>query len=282
MNRLATTGSISAIATLILATSALADARHFPLVGTEGLTPHNVVVTPATLSGKKGIRVLADPRADVSAARAVAGGGNVEELVLLDGTEFGDGVIEVEVSGDIEPGADAAARGFVGIAFRVQKDLQTYDAFYLRPRNGRDADQLRRNHSTQYISHPDWTWSRLRKETPGVYESYVDLEMNTWTRIRIEVEGTEARLFVHGAPQPALVVQDVKSGATARGGVALWIGPHTIGHFRDLRITPRAPLANAQRREVRVGVVHRDTRVRRDLDAIAVAPAAWLRACRKA
>jgi hypothetical protein len=214
----------------VIGTAALADsARHFPLSSAEGLTPLNVTIRPATLAGKKGIRI--------EAAREIAAT-SPEELAVLDGTNFGDGVIEVEIAGDIQPGAPDTARGFVGIAFRVQEDLKTYDAFYLRPRNGRDPNQLRRNHSAQYMAHPDWPWARLRKEFPGVYESYVDLEMGVWTRVRIEVEGQEARLFVHGASQPTLVVHDLKSGASGRGSVALWIDTGTVAHFRDLRIRP--------------------------------------------
>ena len=131
-----------------------------------------------------------------------------------------------------------AARGFVGIAFRLRPDNETFDAFYLRPTNGRADDQLRRNHSAQYIAHPDWPWERLRRETPGQYESYVDLVPDAWTRIRIEVRGTRARLFVHGQAQPTLVVNDVKSGAGARGAVALWIGAGTVAHFRNVRVGP--------------------------------------------
>lgn len=58
-----------------------------------------------------------------------------------------------------------------------------------------------------------------------------------WTRIRIEVRGTQARLFVHGQAQPTLIVNDVKSGAAGRGVIALWIGPGTVAHFRDLRVS---------------------------------------------
>ena len=218
-----------------------AETAKFPLVSLQGLTPHNVVAAPSTLLGKPGLRVAPVPATDGSAKAEVAGGGDTDELVILDGTDFGDGVIEAEIAGDIRPGADEGARGFVGIAFRVQPDRRIYDAFYLRPRNGRDREQLRRNHTTQYISQPDWTWSRLRQESPGVYESYVDAALGTWTRVRIEVEGTEARLFVHGAAQPALVVHDLKSGAAARGNVALWLGPDTIAHFRNVRISGVAP-----------------------------------------
>lgn len=134
-----------------------------------------------------------------------------------------------------EQGAPEGARGFVGIAFRL-RDTETYDAFYLRPTNGRAEDQERRNHSVQYISHPDWSWFRLRKETPGKYESYVDLVPGEWTKVRIEVNGERARLYVHDNQQPTLIVNDVKSGTNAKGAVALWIGPGTVAHFRNLTV----------------------------------------------
>jgi hypothetical protein len=60
----------------------------------------------------------------------------------------------VELAGALAPGAREGARGFVGMAFRLQEDRKTYDAFYLRPTNGRAEDQERRNHSAQYVSYP--------------------------------------------------------------------------------------------------------------------------------
>jgi hypothetical protein len=146
-------------------------------------------------------------------------------------------VIEAEIAGAPAPDAPPGARGFVGIAFRVRPDHRTYDAFYLRPTNGRADEQLRRNHSAQYISHPDWPWYRLRDETPGKYESYVDLEPDKWTKIRIEVQGGRARLFVHGQTQPTLIVNDLKTGVDGRGAVALWIDSGTVAHFRAVRVT---------------------------------------------
>ena len=157
-------------------------------------------------------------------------------LAILPGTEFENGTIELDVAGAPLSGAGEGARGFVGIAFRVQPDAKTYDAFYLRPTNGRATDQMRRNHSAQYISHPAWTWDRLRRETPERYESYVDLVPGAWTRIRLEVRGDTARLFGHGQEQPTLLVNDVKTGAQGRGAIALWIGPGTVAHFRDVRV----------------------------------------------
>lgn len=63
------------------------------------------------------------------------------------------------MTGEPSPTAKSTApRGFVGVAFRVNldasKDAPKYECFYLRPTNGRADDQVRRNHSTQYISYP--------------------------------------------------------------------------------------------------------------------------------
>ena len=204
--------------------------RSYALESAAGLQLHNVAAAPVTLDGKRGVRVTE------TAGTVVAT--DSELLAVIEGLDFSNGIIEAEIAGAPAPNAGTAARGFVGIAFRVQADLRTYDALYLRPTNGRAEDQERRNHATQYISHPAWTWTRLRQETPGKYESYVDVVPNAWTKIKIEVRGDHARLYVNDNPQPALIVNDVKSGATAHGGVALWIGPGTIAHFRNVRVTP--------------------------------------------
>lgn len=67
------------------------------------------------------------------------------------------------------------------------------------------------------------------------YESYVDLEPGVWTRYRIVVEKTKARLYVNGASQPCLIVNDLKLSDSS-GGVALWIGPGTEGYFACLKV----------------------------------------------
>lgn len=178
-------------------------------------------------------------RAAVRLVEAPGVAGDAETLAVVPGTSLGDGVIEIDLAGAPRAGTEAGgARGFVGVAFRVRKDPLRYECFYLRPANARAEDQLRRNHSTQYVSHPDHPWHRLRKESPGVYESYVDLVPGEWTRVRIVVSGTEARLFVHGAEQPSLIVKDLKHGVS-EGAVALWIGPGTEAHFASVRVERR-------------------------------------------
>jgi hypothetical protein len=187
------------------------------------LEPHGVSVTQTEYEGKNAVRIDALPAA-----------GNGESYAVLKGSRFHNGTIDVELAG--RPGANAAAgaRGFIGIAFRMRG--KSYEYIYLRPTNGRADDQVRRNHSTQYGAQPDYDYDRLRKESPEKYESYVDLEPGVWTRYRIVVNGTKARLYVHDAPQPCLVVNDLKLG-DSEGSVALWVGPGTEGYFANLKIS---------------------------------------------
>jgi hypothetical protein len=156
-------------------------------------------------------------------------------LAIVRGIQLADGEIELEVAGAPRPGARADMRGFIGLAFHVSPDGSRYENLYLRPTNGRAEDQLRRNHAVQYQSAPDFGWKRLRDESPGRYEAYVDLQPGVWTRMRVKVSGTRAELYVHGAEQPCLVVRDLRLGATG-GGVALWTDPTTEAYFRDLRV----------------------------------------------
>src|SRR5262249_40711998 len=111
---------------------------------------------------------------------------NASSYALVKDASFRDGVIEVELAGQPAAGAASAARGFIGIAFRVQGDGR-YEYIYLRPTNGRADDQVRRNHSTQYSSYPDFDFARSRQEAPEKYESYVDLQPGVWTKYKIEV-----------------------------------------------------------------------------------------------
>jgi hypothetical protein len=186
----------------------------------------NVSITATTYKGRSAIRVVAAPDAANAASYAV-----VKNMTFRDGT------VEVDLAGQPAVGAGSGARGFIGIAFRLERD-GAYEYIYLRPTNGRADDQVRRNHSTQYSSYPDFDFDRSRQEAPGKYESYVDLEPGVWTKYKIEVEGRKARLYVNGAAQPCLIVNDMKLDPQV-GGVALWVGPGTEGYFSNLKMTPR-------------------------------------------
>jgi len=233
--------AVAAVAALITAQAETRQAKHFPLESAAGLRLNNVTAEPAVLQGKKGLRVIMSEERvrqfkDMTPEQQADAQARVGQYALVEGLEFDNGVIEAEIAGAPEPGAGSGARGFFGLAFRLQNGA--YDAFYLRATNGRADDQERRNHTVQYISHPDWTWFRLRKETPSKYEAYVDLVPDVWTKIKIDVQGDHARLYVHDQDQPTLIVNDLKSGAHGKGGIALWIDQGTVAHFRNLTVQP--------------------------------------------
>lgn len=209
-------------------------AQTFELDSTKGLQAHDVTVETVTYRGRTAVRVLPAAAADAEllAPKNAEGGGTV----VLPGTSFHNGTIDVDLAGKPRAGAPSDARGFIGVAFRLAAEPSKYECFYIRPTNGRADDQVRRNHSTQYISVLEYEWSRLRKEAPGEYESYVDLAPGEWTKIKIEVSGVKARLFVNDSTQPVLIVNDLKHG-DSEGAVALWIGLGTEGYFANLRLS---------------------------------------------
>jgi hypothetical protein len=209
----------------LLSAIALAAQQDLP-IAPANLTLDGVIASTVRHDNRDALRLLeADDK---------RGGG----MAVVNGQQLRDGAIEVDVAGRRGRYAIADDRGFVGVVFRLSEDRSKSEYFYLRPDNGRAEDQVRRNHSVQYSSHPDFPWPRLRKEFPEKYESYVDLEPGVWTKMRIEVSGTTARLYVHDNTQPNLIVNDLKHGLS-EGGIALWIGPGTEAFFSNLRVRRR-------------------------------------------
>lgn len=184
-----------------------------------------VLISEVSKDGMKAIKIVEDKKTTLN-----------QSMAIIKNLDFKNGTIELEVNGSRSRDSDTTNRGFIGLAFRVQeKDTISYECFYIRPDNGRANDQLRRNHSTQYISEPQYPWYKLRKDFPGVYESYADMESGKWINIKIEVQNEKARLYVGNAPQPCLVVNDLRH-RVENGGIALWIGPGTEGYFRNIKI----------------------------------------------
>lgn len=160
-------------------------------------------------------------------------------FVKIKALDFSNGIIEVKVLSRLLKNASETARGFIGLAFRINDDNTKFENIYIRPTNGRANDQVRRNHSIQYFSYPEFKFDRLRKESPERYESYADMELNRWITLRIEVNGTQAKLFLDNNKQPSLIVNDLKHGANASGAIALWVDVGTEGYFKELKITKK-------------------------------------------
>ncbi len=196
----------------------------------ESFETYNVTLTRELFKGKDSIAVDQTEQRDSDEQYSFA---------RLKNLNLHNGVIDVTVAGQPRKDAAAGARGFVGIAFRVPNDPKQFEVFYLRPTNGRADDQVRRNHSLQYVSHPGYSWQKLRSEFPEKYESYADLVPGEWTKVKIEVKDDRARLYVNGAEQPSLIVNDLKQGKELQGSVGFWIAVGTEAHFTDLKVTKK-------------------------------------------
>jgi len=216
---------LSQVLFLLFVNFVQAQKKMIPLNSSANLVPLNVKYSEKEYLGKASLEVFDS-------------GNNTDlKLLKINYSSFKNGTIEINLAGNTMANASETARGFVGIAFRIKDDNTKYECIYLRPANGRANDQVRRNHSVQYISYPDYPWERLRKEFPEKYESYVDLEPGVWTKVKIVVDGDKAKLYVHDSAQPCLIVNDLKMGPNAEGKIGLWVGPGTIAHFADLYVT---------------------------------------------
>lgn len=197
------------------------------LLTEKGLEPVGSYVSEGTIEGVTAIRVVKDSNILLDDEATYA---------RVKGIEFSEGVIEVKVLSKLLITAPGHARGFIGIAFHINKDNSKFEAIYLRPANAMSDDQLRRNRSTQYFAYPDFKFTDSRKTAPGVYESYEDMELNKWISIKIIVKGRQAKLYLDGRKEPSLIVSDLKLGEGAKGGIGLFVDIGTEGYFKDLII----------------------------------------------
>ena len=191
------------------------------------LVPTNVSMSVEKLMGKQAVKVIKDSTVQKA---------DEPTYVRIKGIDFKNGTIEVKVLSRLVKNAPDFARGFIGIAFRIDDSNTKFENIYIRPINARVDDQVRRNHSIQYYSYPDYKFDRFRKESPEKYESYSDMEMNKWITMRIEVKDATAKLFLNDNTQPSLIVNDLKHGADLSGAIGFWVETGTEGFFSDLKI----------------------------------------------
>jgi hypothetical protein len=153
-------------------------------------------------------------------------------IAWVDGTDFGEGTIELDVHGK-----DVLQQSFVGVAFHGKNDT-TYESVYIRPFNFRATDPARHQHAVQYMTLPEFDWPRLRQEFPEEFEKPVNstLSPTDWVPLRITVRGPRVQIFVGLVANVTLEAR--KLGTLDRGMVGLWVGNSSDGDFANLRITP--------------------------------------------
>ena len=187
------------------------------LAGAKGLTVFNRTATSFSDGARKGVR-LSEAEGD--------------GVAYLQGIEYGNCTIECDIKG-----RDLQGQSFVGVAFHGV-DEKTYDGVYFRPFNFKTEDAARRIRAVQYISHPANTWDKLRKEQPGEYEKPVNPvpDPNGWFRARVVIASPKVSVFVDGAKEPCLVVDQLSD--RKKGLVGVWVGNGSNGDFADLTIVP--------------------------------------------
>jgi hypothetical protein len=150
-------------------------------------------------------------------------------IVWLNGVEFSNGTIEIDLRGK-----DVPQQSFLGIAFHGV-DTTTYDAIYFRPFNFQSNDPVRKIHAVQYISEPDYPWQRLREEKNGVYEKGINPPPSPtdWFHARIVVKEATINVYVNNATLPSLTVD--KLNDRKNGLIGIWAFGLN-GDFADLII----------------------------------------------
>jgi hypothetical protein len=241
LTRLYTRGLLRRLGTFLVALSAIPTTQAqqvrdanpatqtvqtFALTGTNGLVISGGQVEPVEYQGRKAVLLTTKSEDGVFA--------------FLKDAQFQDGTIEADLAMKLTTPPGVRMPGFIGIAFRARPDASRYEMFYLRPGNSHSEDQAMRNHSVQYVAAPGFDWYKLRREWPSVYESYADLRPEVWTKVKIEVRGRSARLYVNGSETPSLVVHGLK-GEDLQGGVALWGYAGEEAYFSNLKITHAQP-----------------------------------------
>jgi hypothetical protein len=192
------------------------------------LKPSQVSMSLTTIKGKKAVRVTKDTSFK---------GADAPTFVRLNNiTDFKNGTIECKVLSRLLPNAAPSSRGFIGLAFRINEDNSKFESIYIRPTNGRAHEQIRRNHSIQYFSYPDYKFDRLRKEAPGEYESYADMGLDEWITLKIVIKDAQAKFFLNNNLQPSLIVNDLKLGPDAKGSIGLFVDVDTDGFFADVKV----------------------------------------------
>jgi hypothetical protein len=153
-------------------------------------------------------------------------------VAWLEGLDFQNGNIELLIRGKNDPG-----RSFVGVAFRGV-DNETYDAVYFRPFNFVADNELSRSHMVQYISHPVYTWSKLREEHPDQYENPLPHppDPDEFFKATIVIEKPVVSVYVNDEAEPCLVVNELSDRVGGR--VGLWMGNNSEGSFARMVIRP--------------------------------------------
>jgi hypothetical protein len=153
-------------------------------------------------------------------------------VVWLKGVTFKDGTIDVDLRGK-----DVLLQSFLGIAFHA-KNNKTYDLVYFRPFRFHSTDIPTRKWSVQYMSLPDYDYTVLRKDHPGVYENNITPapQATDWFHATIVIKGDWITVFVNHSTTASLKVKKLTD--VSIGMIGLWSSTGALSSdFADLTVT---------------------------------------------
>lgn len=201
----------------------------------------NVTGEIIKFQGEKVLKLERDLKAfpfDINRLEATVDDVHYARLLNLD--DFENGTIEVKMYSQIQnPSPFAGAAGFIGLYYRIQEDNSAWESIYLRPKVGRADNQLYRNHTVQYFAYPNAKFDTLRKIAPFKYEGPAPVALNEWIKMRIEINGESAEMFINDLKYSSFIV-DKMLGKSKKGSIGLYVDIATTGYFKDLKVTKRA------------------------------------------
>ena len=153
-----------------------------------------------------------------------------EGIIWLPINDFKTGTIKIEMRGK-----DVLQKSFIGVAFHGQDDT-TYDAVYCRPFNFLATDSVRKIHAIQYISHPIYTWNKLREERNGIFEKEIKNppDPNGWFTMTLVIENKTIKAYINDTEIPALEVEKLTN--SENGKLGIFVGGGSGGDFQNLFI----------------------------------------------
>ena len=150
-------------------------------------------------------------------------------VILHNSMQFENGEIEFDLKGE-----DIRGKSFVGFAFHHVNE-STFDAIYFRPFNFQNP--TKRGNSVQYISMPEYEWSKLRKDYPGVFENEanpIPQPVDDWFHVKLVIEYPVVKVYINDSTDATLEIKQKSN--QKKGQLGFWVGNNSQGWFKNLSI----------------------------------------------
>lgn len=155
---------------------------------------------------------------------------------LIIPTDFKNGTISVDLFSQLRKDAPDYARGFAGLAYRINANQDFFEAIYLRPLNGLKVNPAppRDQRAIQYFCYPNWKFDRLREEYPdGDFEAGAQIGPSEWINLRLHIDENNLTVFVDDVE--CISLNQTKAEGTY-GKIGLFVDIGTEAYFCNLKI----------------------------------------------